>query len=212
MPDTVGNPSAFDVRGGQDYTGYRQNNTFEYDPGVFVLPIASRTPRAVVARVHGGLGLRRVNVAASKRGGPPILPAATDTDQDTLVACSIGVPLPAFSGDSAAFDWAATGTYLYVTTGDKGPRVPGKSFLPTGQYPFPLPMQDAMVEALTAGGATPESLAPDLVRAIPEGTAIWPFTVYPPQFFNSIVLRDSDEDYFNADLRGGPGPGLGDDE
>lgn len=205
----TGNPNAFDLRGGHDYTGYRQATDFDYDPGVFVLPLASRTPQTVIVRVHGGLGTRVVNVAASKRGSPPILPAAVDTDQDTLIGCSVNIPLPAFNHNSPGFDWAATGTYVYVTTGRGGPRIPGKSMLPAGQYPFPLPMQDAAVEMLAQSGEGVNQVAKGLPQAILAGSVMWPFTVYPPQFFNNIVLRSSDKEYFDADLSTG-GPGLGD--
>lgn len=205
----IGNPDAFDVRQGHEYTGYRQNSSYTYDPGVFVLPVASRTPKTVIARVHGGLGIRRVSVAAAKRGTPPILPAAVDTDRDTLVSCTVDVPLPAFNPDAPTFNWTAAGEYVYVTTGTKGPRIPGKDFLPAGQYPFPLPLQDAAVEVLSAGGGGAETVAASLVNSIPAGTTLWPFTTMPPQFFNSIVLRDADVVF---ELRGDPtqlGPGLG---
>jgi hypothetical protein len=206
MPDPIGNPDAFDIKAGHEYTGYRQNSTFTYDPGVVVMPLASRTPRTAVVRLHGGFGIRNVTVAASKKGSPPILPAAVDTDRDTLIACSVDIPLPAFSTDSPTFDWTAVGNYSYVTTGTDGPRVPGKDMLPAGQYPFPLPMQDAAVALLSEGGATPETVAADLRALIPYGNYLWPFTTYPPQFFNSIVLRDKDVTV-EAELVGGPGLG-----
>lgn len=205
----IGNPDAFDLRTGHEYTGYRQNNRYEYDPGVFVLPVASREANVVVARVHGGMGIRRVSVAAAKKGAPPILPAATDTDRDTLVSAVVNVPLPAFLADSPTFNWVATGEYIYVTSRD-GPRIPGRDMLPAGQYPFPLPLQDAAIDFLTAGGSTPELEATKLKAAIPTGNYLWPYTVMPPQFFNSVVLRDSDKS-FDAELRsGGTLPGLGD--
>jgi hypothetical protein len=211
MPTTtlIGNPDAFDVKQGHEYLGYRQNSEYSYESGVFVLPLASREPQTVIVRVHGGLGVRRVNVAASKRGGPPILPAAVDTDRDTLISCTVNVPLPAIIQDAPSFNWTVTGEYLYVTTGIKGPRVPGKDFLPAGQYPFPLPLQDAAVEVLSAGGAGMEAVAATLVSTIPSGGYLWPFTTYPPQFMNSILLRDSNQEFI-VDLHGGPGPGLGD--
>ncbi len=197
----IGNPDAFDLKEGHKYNGYRQYNSYEYDPGVFVLPLASREPKNVVVRVHGGIGIRKVNVAAMKKGNPPILPAAVDTDRDTLVACSVQVPLPAFIPDQADYNWMASGTYLYVTT-KGGPRIPGRDFLPLGQYPFPLPLQDAAVESLAQAGIDMQTFATVLESQIPAGTVTWPFTTYPPQFFNSILLRDEDKE-FTAELTGG---------
>lgn len=210
MADPIGNPNAFDIQSAEAYTGYRQSSNYEYDPGVFVLPVASRTPKVVVGRVHAGLGMRTVKVAASKRGSPPIIPAATDTDQDTLIHASVNLPLPAFLTDSPGYHWTVTGTYSYVTTGDGGPRIPGKSYLPAGQYPFPLPLQDAAVELLSAG-TDMKGAAGYLEQQIPMGGYLWPFTVMPPQFFNSILLRDQDTEAQTNDLVGGGIlPGLGD--
>lgn len=200
MPADIGNPDAFDTATAGDYTSYRQSSTFDYDPGVFVMAVASRTPKTVIAQVHGGLGMRRVEVTATKRGAPPILPAAVDTDTDTLIGCNINVPLPIVDPTAATYDWAAHGVYLFVTTGEDGPRVPGRDPLPLGQYPFPTPTQDAAIEALATGPRDMQTLMDELPGQIPTNDYVWPFTVYPPAFFNSILLRDFDG---NADDFGG---------
>lgn len=187
---TIGNANAFDLNQAQEYIGYRQITDYEYDPGVFVLPIASREAKTIAARVHGGVGYRKVNVAASKRGGPPILPAAADTDRDVLVGCTINLPLPSFHGDSPNYTWTAGGSYTYVTAGK--PRIPGRDMLPAGQYPFPLPLQDAVASETAKGHDSIVSIAQALAGKIATGSYVWPFTVMPPQFFNSLLLRDSD--------------------
>lgn len=203
-PTTIGNPDAFDQRAAADYLMYRSNSSFGYDAGVVVLPVASRTSKTVTVRLHGGYGMRKVDVTAAKRGAPPILPAAVDTDKDTLISCEINVPLPAVSGNSATFDWVATGSYLFVTTHADGARVPGRDYLPAGQYPFPTPLQDRAVEALSESGDGVRDVGAQLMEdrtLIPTSNFVWPFAVLPPAFFNPILLRDSDED--SPDFGGG---------
>jgi hypothetical protein len=186
ITNSVGNPDAFDAKRGEDYTGYRQETTYEYDPGVFILPVASTTEKPPkIVRVHGGLGRRVVKFAASKKGTPPVLPAATDTDRDTLVGSTVVVPLPAFDDKVAGYHWQVGGTYTYVTTGlsptsppmppppppaspptvedqavaslRRVARVPGRDALPAGVYPFPLPVQDTAAEALLRSSGTSQS-------------------------------------------------------
>lgn len=194
MAILIGNPDAFDAKAAGNYTSYRQNSSFEYDPGVFVLAVASRTPKNIIVQVHGGMGKRVVEVSASKRDAPPILPAAVDTDTETLIGCQIDLPLPIVNPTSATYDWAAVGTYLYITTGPAGPRVPGRDPLPAGQYPFPNPTQDAAIEAMASDGSSMAGLMDELPARIPDNNFVWPFTVMPPAFFNSILLRDSDSE------------------
>lgn len=198
MPENVGNPDAFDLRTAADYSAYRQESAFNYDPGVFILPIASTTPKVKVVRIHGGYGTRTVSFAATKRGAPPIIPAATDTDKDYLVGANVVVPLPSPSPGSATYDWAISGQYTFVTKGATqvgtewvgGARVPGKDFLPAGQYPFPLPPQDAAAEAIISSGSH-EDAAANLRQQIPKNDYLWPFTVFPPQFANPLLLRET---------------------
>jgi hypothetical protein len=194
MPEILGNPDAFDVRQASHYLRYRQNTSYAYDPGVFVMAVASRTPKTVVARVHGGYGVRKVDVDAAKRGSPPILPAANDTDRDTLIGCVINIPLPAISSSSPEYDWVASGSYLFVTTHEDGPRVPGKDYLPAGQYPFPTPYQDRAIEAIYASGDSVQTVGDALPGQIPSGNYVWPYAIMPPAFFNPILLRDLDSE------------------
>jgi hypothetical protein len=179
----VGNPDAYDLRTASDYSGYRQSTKFSYDPGIFILPIASVIPKTKVVRVHGGYGTRVVTFAASKKGAPPIIPAATDTDRDYLVGANVNVPLPSPSAGSATYDWAVSGQYTFVTRGAAlvdsqyvgGARVPGKDFLP---------------EAIISSGSH-EDAAAQLKQQIPHNNYLWPFTVMPPQFANPLLLREN---------------------
>lgn len=192
MPSTyentavVGNPDAIDAKGSDQYAAYRQTSDFAYVPGVFVLPLANGG--VVTGRVHKGYGTRTVRFNAIRRGQPPVLPAAADTDRDVLVSADVQVPLPAFSLTQPNFDWNVSGEYVFVTTHADGPRVPGLSRLPAGQYPFPLPLQDSAGDAIASSGGM-EYVENSLYDGIQEGT-VWPFTIMPKHFFNPLLLRE----------------------
>jgi len=187
--------------GAIDYTRYRNTSRFTYTPGVFVLPLASRTPKTITVRAHAGFGTRTVNFSTSKRGSPPILPNAKDTDQDTLIAATVTMPLPAPDAHEGTYIWIAEGEYIFITRGEgkitedgqtvvqRGPRIPGESYFPTGAYPFEVSLQKAVADALAPDGNV-VPIAEQIPALLPINAVQWPFTVYPPQLFNEKLLRD----------------------
>jgi hypothetical protein len=204
MPhDETGFPPPKDNVAADQYKKFQQVTTYGYDPGVFVLPLASRTPKTITVRAHAGVGTRTVEFDAVKNGSPPIIPSAADTDRDVLVQAGVSIPLPAPSGHDSGFDWVVKGVYVFVTkgvedvldedgevTGTKnGPRVPGSDYLNAGQYPFTLAIQDAAGRALAPSGDI-RGPGDELPAQIEDNSFLWPYTVFPPAFFNGDLLRD----------------------
>jgi hypothetical protein len=197
--NVIGNPNAYDQAAGNQYQDFHINTAYDYDPGILVLPVAKAdgTPGVEVVRLHGGFGTRRVNFGGRKTGSPLVLPAAADTDKDLLISATVVTPLPSPNPQNGQYTWTAEGEYIFVTADDvNGPRIPGVHHLPTGQYPYPLPTQDAVAESI--GDGTPgsiEKLADDLRddnsgNDIPSNEYVWPFTLYPAAFFNPLLLRE----------------------
>lgn len=190
----------YDAAGANTYQRYTQDHRFEYDNGLIVWPVAGRTPAFRVIRLHGGVGVRRVEWEASRRGKPPIVPSMTDTDYDTFLGGSITAALPQPDPQSIGYSWHVSGSYLYVQT---QPRIVGTNSIPTGGFPYPVVPNDALGNQLVADqvgnvltNATPTDNVADLIgQAVGEDTVdheednyLWPLTVLPPVFTNDNII------------------------
>lgn len=205
MPHT-NEQQPLDFIAANEYKKFRQSTRYQYDPGVFVLALASRTPKTITVRAHAGFGTRIVDFEAAKSGAPPVLPTPTDTDRDVLVSAVVNIPLPAVSAHEGTYDWFVGGQYVFVTKGQEdvvdsegeviktinGPRVPGIDILNAGSYPFKPSIQTAAALAIAPDGdVRPEAnRLLQFPQNIADNSYLWPFTVLPPAFFNHDLLRD----------------------
>lgn len=116
---------------------------YNRDRGLLVIPVMgpAGTP-PVVARVHAPVGYREVNFAYAKSGGPPLMPAAADTQSgDTILSEQHEFPAPGVGQDGRLM-FGVRGSFLYVQP--YGGRTPEDSF-PIDAHPFPSPV-DALGE------------------------------------------------------------------
>lgn len=185
----LGTPDSFDLADQSAYIRYAANQEHKYDPGVFVLPVASETSSAVVVRCHGGVGSRVVTFDLKKQGNPPVAPAPSLTiGTERLVAASVSVPTPSPNPQIGSYDWNLRGTYVYYDTSD--PRIPGRDQLPAVSFPFVNPAQDSLAAQSLQGRET-ETFENEMISAgvLQGGGLLWPITVYPSKMMmNPLTL------------------------
>lgn len=180
------------------YRDYSQDHVYSHDHGLVVLPVAGRAAGHRVIRLHGGIATRTVNWSASRGGRPPLIPAAADTNGDTLLSSTIVPTLPRVNAQARSYDWSVSGTYVYV---QNTPRVPGVNAFPAGNHPYAVLPQaalaagelpsnlmtpgysgnraDAQTEYLTGqGGHNPENA----------GYTSWPLTVLPAAYSSTHII------------------------
>lgn len=187
-----------EVVGVQDYTSYAQQHQFSHDLGVVPIPVASRTAGHKVIRLHGGMATRKVDWVAGRAGRPPVIPAAGDTEGDTLLSSTVVPHLPVMQSGAAGYNWRVTGSYLYV---QNDPRVAGTDPFPVGNYPFEVEpaasvardVLDPYVETYyinaTEGRRFPtliEQVANDLDMSQPMWT--WPILALPSRFTSTHII------------------------
>lgn len=112
--------------GPQHYkSGFPQSTTFDYDPGVLMLPVAGETSKVVKVRIHGGYSTRRVAFNVVRENNPPIIPKPEDITNastgrnEVLVGCNLDIPLPSESPTKVGLTWQVRGEYVFVETGDE---------------------------------------------------------------------------------------------
>lgn len=190
------------------YADYRQDNFYEGETGLAVMPMASRVPRHRVIRLHGGYALRRVKWQAHRAAQPPIIPVAQDTIADTLLSHQAVVPLPSPNDEYATYDWQVSGEYLYV---QNHMRVPGTDPLPGGNYPF-LPRAQTIQASIFGRPYAGEwqadmatlndplnttfinpnaNLIESIAKTIPviDGRVWWPFTTIPSALSSNHIIQ-----------------------
>lgn len=158
------------------YRDYQQSHSYELDPGILYLPVASREPtRPARIVLHGGYGTRTVDWSAIKLNNPPTMPNCPvdrDEDYDTyaemiadseraddaavrpldrVVSSVTVVDLPIPNVDNGTYTFSARGRMVLVQAGPLGPRVPGVDALPTGRRPFYLGRLDDQGGDLLSG-------------------------------------------------------------
>lgn len=172
--------------GSTSYRGYTQDHEYETDTGLLPLPVAGRTPKVRLIRLHGGMGTRIVKWTASRVGAPPIIPTPTSTAYDRIIEHSVTPSLPVPNPQGAGYDWTVKGEYRYIQV---TPRTPGINTLSTGGYPFPLAPMDVLGNVtlntvVSPGVAIPAGNPADTIMAMiantvvnhESGAFIWPFT------------------------------------
>lgn len=186
---------------GGTYSGSTQDHIYDYDPGVVAMPLASRDPKMRVIRLHGGFQTRKINWSATRGGKPPLIPAAKDMWYDKLIGATVILGMPVADPQSNGYNWAASGSYLYV---EAAPRVPGTHTLPTGYPGYTTGVQETTaaerydssagaiqegIQAIVDAGPDETPIAPiDVVARIvsgdnPDGAdQSWPFTFISPIF------------------------------
>lgn len=207
-PANVDQNAQIELSSTGNYADYRQDNSYEGDAGLAVMPLAQRESGHRVIRLHGGYSLRRVKWQAHRAAQPPLIPKAANTIADTLLSHTVSVPLPSPNDEYATYDWQVSGEYLYV---QDYMRVPGEDPLPGGQYPF-LPRPQT-IQATTFGQPyaaewnadmdrmndpdNDEHVNPNanLIEAIAEtipvidGRVWWPFTTLPSAMSSSHIIQ-----------------------
>lgn len=172
-----GNSKAYDLSEVSNYQDYYVDNIHDYDPGVFVLPVASEVSEAVVVRCHAGLSKRTIKYRAVKTGNPPVVPLPKATvGNDRLVSSVISAPTPLPNLANGNYDWAVTGTYMYITAGEA--RVPGEVTYPGVGYPYSIPIQDARAQQ---SGQSEDEIISEIKtnNLLIDGGWVWPLVSFP---------------------------------
>lgn len=111
--------------------------------GLLVIPVMgpAGTP-PVVVRVHAPIGYREVDFSYAKSGGPPLMPAAADSNSgDLILTEEHNFPAPTPDQDGRLM-YGVAGHFTYVQP--YGGRTPEDSF-PIDAHPFPTQV-DALGE------------------------------------------------------------------
>jgi hypothetical protein len=168
-----------------------ERHSHEYDSGLVVMPVASRTAAHRIVRTHGGMSMRRVEFRTARTGRPPVIPRAVNGTNDTLLHATAAPLRPVPSGAGGNLRFMVSGEYLFVAS---DPRVPGVNSLPTGAYPHPLPHVESVAKAtfrnFQPGDVTTVAeydAAVSAAIAVAEAnigrlTYSWPLSVYPAAF------------------------------
>lgn len=187
MPDTTSEAAQLISAYGEQF----ERHTHEYDSGLLVMPVASRTPAHRVVRTHGGMSLRRVVFNTARSSRPPIIPRAEDTATDKLLFATASPVRPLPNGPAGSLTFAVSGEYLFVAS---QPRIPGTNSLPTGGFPQPMNTTGENAARLFSGVSLPahttvagydanvESLRAAAEQVGGRLTYAWPLTVYPAAF------------------------------
>lgn len=117
------------------YRGGGLVSRYHRSRGLLVIPVMgpAGTP-PVVARTHAPIGYREVDFNYSKSGGPPVMPAAADTNSGDLILSeehSFPAPSPDQNGRLL---FGVNGHFTYVQP--DGGRTPDDTF-PIDSHPFP---------------------------------------------------------------------------
>ena len=105
------------------YLGDGIHNTFEFQTGVCVLPLAEEPPTSqgelktyspvVVLRLHAPYRKRTVRYSQPKQNNPPVIPAPADVGSFVFVGGMLGVRNN-LNNTYANFDWDVQSTYVFV--------------------------------------------------------------------------------------------------
>ncbi len=133
-----------------NYVDYRQFNSYSYDPGILVLPVAgppldaddTPVPPRVI-RVSAPIAFRSERTSASKVLTPPIVPpiSADSPEGDVNIGGNLSLPLPQVN-PGRGFNYFANMERKFVQMSPRG-SLPTDTFQ-MGNYPFPLPDIDLL--------------------------------------------------------------------
>lgn len=180
------------------YFTYQQGNNYSYDPGLLVLPVAGpdgSPPRVI--KTHAAIGSRSINVHAVKVDTPPVMPSlgVNTAEGDIFLGGYLSVPLPQINSNQNGFNYFADFQATYLQPG------PPRGFtdydcFQTGNYPFAIPLIDALASTINTDETINNSGDPDITTLtstqIPpstngQGTVdpdwSWLSTTFLPDFF-----------------------------
>lgn len=147
-----------------NYRGATNESKYTRDEGLLVMPVMGPegTPPTVI-RMHGGVGFRKVRWDAEKLGAPPLIPAFTDTPNDTILSSDLYFSVPIVSGSQVQYMYEAHGEYTYV---QNVTRTVGSDFQ-TGAMPYQTQAMNNFIYISSNGisllsnfGAPPTWVAP----------------------------------------------------
>lgn len=188
-----------EVNGVTDYEKVNQRNDYTHDLGVVVVPVAGRESAHRNIRLHGGVAKRTVRWTSARKGRPPVIPKAVDTDGDTLLGVQVSPHLPTPQVGGNGYDWTVEGVYTYV---QKSPRLTGTDAFPVGDYPYPVQpvfsvatqlAQPYISQYYTAAvaGTKFTSLTNHLLSVVPweGGQWTWPFLSLPGALSSEHLIQ-----------------------
>lgn len=188
-----------------NYFTYQQGNNYSYDAGLLVLPVAGpdgSPPRVV--KTHATIGRRSVSVHAIKVDTPPVIPSlgVNTAEGDIFLGGGLSLPLPQINSNQNGFNYFADGQYEYVQPGPPRGYDPTDCFQ-TGNYPFALPIIDALANYTVLKAATvgqtgdPDTTTLKSTQAIPSSgdgmraaDAAWLSTTFMPFSFLDYYSED----------------------
>jgi len=140
----------------QLYREYSIVSSESRDQGIIACPIATdgtdpTQPIVEIIQAYAPQAHRVVNMDMSKQSNPPAIPSpiTATTFGDVLLSTAVSIPLPSIGMDNNTLDYSVHGQYVYIET---QPRMPGVDSLPTGKYPFQLPVISQQLTSSMAQG------------------------------------------------------------
>lgn len=184
---------------GGSYRGLHQWHKYTNVRGLIVLPVASTDSQHVVIRLHGGYGTRTVRWDHRRLGMPPMIPAAADTDGDTILSETVMPHLPQHNPQNHQYDWRVEGEYTYV---QNSTRIAGQNAFPAGNHPYlVLPQANAAQSVVAVLSETDLNTVPNPADYITEtaianlptadnadGTMQWPLTMLPAALTSTHII------------------------
>jgi hypothetical protein len=197
------------------YKDYRNDFTYQFIPGVVVVPGSNGSPVAV--RIHKPYSVRTQEFDVRKESNPPVVPALTRSDNsatpgDVLLAHAVVAPAAAVSGTNPpTWSYSLRGRYVYL---EGTPHVAGSPEglssseyvrgYRSGRMPFRMPSYTTMqagtaagftdesfrnaLGAVLGGVATTDAVLAELTVPIESGTYVWPFGSFIPSAFFDPTL------------------------
>lgn len=132
-----------DRPGGALYDGFKNDLSYTRVTGRLVLPVASGSP--VVIRTHQEYGVVRRLYGGSKKGSPPMAPAAAESDTVLTQTHTLPLPVPIQSGGGSGYLYSMAGV---VTTLETSPSTPTTGYAYPG---WPFRIEPMATEAERAG-------------------------------------------------------------
>ncbi len=188
--------------------GVDQNNTYTFEPGTCVLPVAEDPPTdpellktwspVDVIKLHAPYRVRRVSYKTLKQNNPPVIPKPQDTGAFVFLsgAVSVGTIL---NQSFTNFDWAVSGEYVYVENCVS--RIEDGLILGIGPYQwfvtpanalqYGTPSMSSLVGAVAQAGLAP-LVGLQMSGQISPDSGAWGYnepSFFPGRFFSSDLLN-----------------------
>lgn len=149
--------------------GAAGHNSYTFEPGVCVLPLAEEPPTSpgelanwspvVVLQLHAPYRVRRYEYSAKKENNPPIIPAPGNVGKFVFTGGSLTVLQPALNTTLTNYDWSVGAVYEYVENCVS--RIQDGFVLGAPPYPLVTDVENAQSVGLSVFSASSPS-APSL--------------------------------------------------